>query len=205
MVDEPNSTRPEAQATSETMTGRDVELFVRGSDENVVRFDPQRIIDALVREANLDVDIAAKISLDIKGIIARSGIRALSSSLIRELVDAKLIEYGLESAHRAHARLGVPLYDAERIIRQGGRDVSAYPQGPEGTSLTLAEAIKREYAMIAVFSEEVAQAHLSGDIHIQGIGTFDDATDHAGVGFKGWGMGAAPPAYTSTRQARGIG
>jgi ribonucleoside-triphosphate reductase len=159
--------------SEEAVTGPDVELFVRGSDEKFVRFDPQRIIDALVLQYRLDSDVAAKISLEIKQIIARSGIRALSSSLIRELVSAKLIEYGLESAHHAHTRLGVPLTDAERIIRLGGREISSYPHGPEGSSLTLAEAIKREYAIVAVFSEEVAHADMTGDIHIQGIGAID--------------------------------
>lgn len=163
----------ESQPTSEAAAGPDVDLLVRSSDEHVARFDPQRIIDALVREARLDVDVAAKISLEIKQLIARSGIRALSSSLIRELVSAKLVEYGLESAYRAHTRLGVPLYDAERIICQGARHATLHPHGPEGTSLTLAEAIKREYAILSVFSEKVANAHLTGDIHIQGIGTID--------------------------------
>lgn len=173
MVEESKQKREEIDGVSETVSGPDVDLFVRSSDEHVVRFDPQRIIDALVREARLDVDLAAKISLEIKQLIARSGIRALSSSLIRELVDAKLIEYGLASAHRAHARLGVPLYDAERIICQAAPEAIIRPHGPEGTSLTLAEAIKREYAIVSIFSEEVANAHLTGDIYIQAIGAID--------------------------------
>jgi ribonucleoside-triphosphate reductase len=173
MTEETDSKTPEAQASTEVATGPEVEFFVRGSDESAARLDPHRMIDALVREANLNAEVAAKISLEIKQIIAHSGIRALSASLIRELIDAKLIEYGLETAHRAHARLGIPLYDVERIIRQGGRDLGAHAYGPEGTSLTLAEAIKREYAMIAVFSEEVTDAHLTGDIDVQGMSTID--------------------------------
>lgn len=183
--------------------GPDVELFVRGSDEDVMRFDPQRIIDALVREARLDVDLAAKISLEIKQLIARSGIRALSASLIRELVDGKLIEYGLEGAHRAHSRLGVPLYDAERIICQAAAESTTRPHGPEGTSLTLAEAVKREYAILAVFSDKVANAHLLGDIYIQGIGGVDrpyhltSSIDY----LKRHGM-ALPHNFSSSRPAR---
>lgn len=157
----------------DTLRNPEAELLVRGSDEDVVRFDPQRIIDALVREAGVQVEVAAKISLEIKQLIAQSGIRALSSSLIRELVNVKLIEYGLEGAHRAHARLGVPLYDAERIICQSAPEALMRGHGPEGTSLALAEAIKREYAILSVFSERVANAHLSGDIYIQNLGSID--------------------------------
>jgi len=36
--------------------------------------------------------------------------------LIRELVDAKLIERGMEKERRMHARLGFSLYDVEQLI-----------------------------------------------------------------------------------------
>ncbi|HXF06671.1 MAG TPA: anaerobic ribonucleoside-triphosphate reductase [Blastocatellia bacterium] len=193
----------EEPPVTDELSGAEVELYVRRSDEHLVRFDPQHIIDALVREARLDVEMATRISQEIKQLIIRSGIRALSSSLIRELVDAKLIEYGLEKAHRAHSRLGVPLYDADRIIRQAAREAGAHPHGPEGTSLTLAEAIKREYAILSVFSDRVADAHLTGDIHIQGIGAID--RPHALVSsidyIKRHGM-ALPFNFSSSRPAR---
>jgi len=149
------------------------DLLVRRSDEDVVHFDPQMIVDALVREAGLDIELASRISLEIKQLVRRSGVRSLSSSLIRELVDTKLIEHGLEQARRAHSRLGVPLYDVDRLVHNARRDGSTQPLGPEGTSLVLAEAIKREYAILSVFSEPIAHAHMSGDIQIQDIGAID--------------------------------
>jgi ribonucleoside-triphosphate reductase len=153
--------------------GSEPELYVRRSDEQVARFDPQRIVDALVREAHVEVELATKISREVQEAIARAGVRTLSSSLIRELVNAKLLEYGLEAASRAHSRLGVPLYDVDRLIRQSAREQEAPPHGPEGTSLVLAEAIKREYAIREVFSEAVAEAHLTGAIHLQNMGAVD--------------------------------
>jgi ribonucleoside-triphosphate reductase len=193
----------EEPSVTDGLSGTEVDLYVRRSDENLVRFDPQHIVEALVREARLDMEMATRISQEIKQLIIRSGIRALSSSLIRELVDAKLIEYGLERAHRAHSRLGVPLYDADRIIRQAARESGARVHGPEGTSLTLAEAIKREYAILSVFSDRVADAHLVGDIHIQGIGAID--RPHALVSsidyIKRHGM-ALPFNFSSSRPAR---
>src|SRR5207249_3889045 len=70
----------------------EAELFVRRSDEDVARFDPQRISDALVRETKLSPEMAHQISIEVKEQIWRSGIHALTSSLIRGLVDAKLVE-----------------------------------------------------------------------------------------------------------------
>ncbi|HKV40214.1 MAG TPA: hypothetical protein VJX67_13455, partial [Blastocatellia bacterium] len=140
----------------------EIDLLVRRSDEDLAAFDPERIIEALVREASLDRDLATQISVEVRESIQKLGLRALSSSVIRGLVDAKLLELGLEGAHHAHTRLGVASYDVHRIICSSPASASQ-AFGPEGTSLTLAEAIKREYAIQNVFSEHIANAHLVGD------------------------------------------
>jgi ribonucleoside-triphosphate reductase (formate) len=155
-----------------TITLTDSDLLVRQSDENYARFDPQRITDALVRETKLAPEIANQIALEVKDQIERSGIRALTAPLIRGLVDAKLLEYGLMNEYSAHSRLGVPAYDVDRIIQSVSSE-SAVVHGPEGTSLALAEAIKREFAMLYVFSDAVANAHLEGDFHIENLGEVD--------------------------------
>ena len=154
------------------LTLTDSELLVRQSHENVALFDPQRIIDALVRETGLSQEVAHQIAHEVRDQIERLGIKALTSPLIRGLVDAKLIEYGLMAEYRAHSRLGVPAYDVARII-QSVHDDTAFLHGPEGTSLALAEAIKREYAMLSVFSDPVSFAHLDGDLHIENLGEVD--------------------------------
>ncbi|MBI3651437.1 MAG: anaerobic ribonucleoside-triphosphate reductase [Acidobacteria bacterium] len=183
----------------------ELEMLVRRSDEDVALFDSQRIAEALVREANLDPDLAFHISLEVKQFIQKLGFRSLSSSLIRGLVDAKLLELGLEDAHRTHTRLGVPLYDVDRIIHSAFRDNSSQPYGPEGTSMILAEAIKREYAILNVFSEPIANAHTVGDIHIHDIGAIDrphsliTTVDY----LKRFGI-ALPRGFASSRPARRV-
>jgi anaerobic ribonucleoside-triphosphate reductase len=155
------------------------ELFVRQSDENVELFDPQRITDALVRETNLASETAHKIALEVKEQIRLSGIRALTAQLIRGLVDAKLLERGLMNEYRLHSRLGVPLYDVDRVIQSVSGE-TATSHGPEGSSLALAEAIKREYAIRNVFSDAVSSAHLVGDLHIENLGEVDRPTTMIG-------------------------
>lgn len=157
----------------------EIELLVRQSDEDVALFDPARIADVLVRETRLAPEIAQQISIEVKDLIQRCGIRSLTSSLIRELVDAKLLEYGLLATHRAHSRLGVPIFDVDRVI-QAAPHAATGAHGPEGTSLILAEAIKRDYAMIAVFSDTVANAHFSGDLQIENLGEVDRPTRMTG-------------------------
>ena len=151
----------------------DITLFVRTSGEDIVRWDRRRIVEALIRETGVDAETAETISRDVEKQIVASGIGLLTTPLIRELVDAKLIERGLEQDRRMHALLGFPLYDVRQLIFLQNKESANVPHGPEGTNLVLAEGIKREYALHEVFTREVGDAHIMGDIHIHALGHID--------------------------------
>ena len=151
----------------------DMTLFVRTSKEDVDGWNRQRIVDALVKETYVDADTAQEISREVEEIISSAKISMVTAPLIRELVDAKLIERGLEEARKMHTRLGAPLYDVDQLILHPNRENANVPHGPEATNLTLAEGIKKEYALLSVFSQEVADAHMRGDIHLHDLGFID--------------------------------
>jgi ribonucleoside-triphosphate reductase len=151
----------------------DMALFVRTSDEQFSGWDRQKIVDALVRETEVDVVTAQEISHEVENLITSSNISMVTSPLIRELVDAKLIERGLEQARKRHTRLGMPLYDVDQLILHPNKENANVPHGPEATNLTLAERIKKEYALLSVFSQVVADAHMRGDIHLHDLGFID--------------------------------
>lgn len=151
----------------------DLALFVRTSRQDIIRWDRKKIVDALLRETNLSPEIAEKISLEVEKQISKGDVKIITASLIRELVDAKLIELGLEEVRQKHARLGVPLYDAEQIIIHPNKENANIPHNPEATNLMLAESIKKEFALLKVFSSEVAEAHVQGDIHLHDLGFID--------------------------------
>jgi anaerobic ribonucleoside-triphosphate reductase len=151
----------------------DMALFVRTSEEAMEGWDRQRIVDALMRETYIDPDTAEVISQEVEDIIRSSTINMVTTPLIRELVDAKLIERGLEEVRKQHTRLGMPLYDVNQLIMHPNRENANVPHGPEATNLTLAETIKKEYALLHVFSQEVADAHMRGDIHLHDLGFID--------------------------------
>jgi len=151
----------------------DMALFVRTSSETLSDWNRQRIVDALLRETAIDLDMAEKISREVEEQIIASKISLVTAPLIRELVDAKLIENGLEEARKMHTRLGVPLYDVDQLILHPNRENANVPHGPEATNLTLAERIKKEYALLNVFSQEVGDAHMRGDLHLHDLGFID--------------------------------
>jgi len=151
----------------------DLALFVRSSDEDIISWNRGMIVKALTRETYIDKDTAEKIAKEVEEQVSYSKINVLTAPLIRELVNAKLIEHGLESVRVMHTRLGMPLFDVNQLILHTNKENANVPHGPEATNLTLAEKIKKEYALLSVFSTDVADAHMRGDIHLHDLGFCD--------------------------------
>jgi len=151
----------------------DMALFVRTSDEDMAFWNRQRIVDALLKETDLDRPTAEAISREVQELIIASKISLITAPLIRELVNAQLIAKGLEKARKMHTRLGVPLYDVDQFILHPNKENANVPHGPEATNLTLAENIKKEYALLNVFSQPIGDAHMRGDIHLHDLGFVD--------------------------------
>ncbi|MGQ9897083.1 MAG: anaerobic ribonucleoside-triphosphate reductase [Acidobacteriota bacterium] len=191
------------ESPSESPNAETVQVVVRRSDDSVTGFDARRIVESLRRETGLRLELAQRIAQDIEAIIQHAGLRRVTSSLLRTLVDAKLIEYGLDAEYRAYSRLGLPLADIDRLIKQASPATSLLPLTPEGTGLEIAAAIKREYALLAVFSAPVAEAHLVGDIFIQDLGAVDRpyAIIQSPDVVKRHGF-ALPNRFTASRPAR---
>lgn len=151
----------------------DMALFVRTSDEAMDGWDHSRIVDALLRETFVDEGTAQDIALEVENNIKSSGIKVITAPLIREMVNAKLLERGLEADRRLHTRLGSPLYDVDQLITRPNKENANVPHGPEATNLTLAENIKKEFALLTVFDQAVGDAHMRGDIHLHDLGFVD--------------------------------
>ena len=151
----------------------DITLFVRTSDEEIKKWDKSRIYDALMRETNIGEDAASIVAREVEKMISKMEIEYITAPLIRELTNAKLVEYGLEAIRKQHTRLGVPIYDAREIIMSPNKENANVPHGPEATNLTLAENIKKEFALLEVFTPDIADAHMKGLVHLHDLGMID--------------------------------
>jgi ribonucleoside-triphosphate reductase len=61
----------------------DITLFVKTSSEDIARWNRQKIVDALIRETDIDVHTAEVISREVEKQIISSGISLLTTPLIR--------------------------------------------------------------------------------------------------------------------------
>ncbi|MBD3238656.1 MAG: anaerobic ribonucleoside-triphosphate reductase [Candidatus Moranbacteria bacterium] len=152
----------------------DSALFVQTSQDEIQSWDLDAIAKSLIKETGISTDLAFEISQKVEEKIFKAQIKNVTSRLIRELVNAELTERGLEEARKRYIRLGFPIHDVKQIIEnETNKDNSNVPHGPEATNLTLAEGIKKEYALLRIFSQDIARAHIQGDIHLHDLGMID--------------------------------
>ena len=152
----------------------DKALFVRTSEDEIEKWDATRITESIVKETAISQRIAGEIAQEVEDQIFEGKIKFITARLVRELVLGKLAERGLEEAHKRYSRLGFPIFDVQQIIEnETNKDNANVPHGPEATNLTLAEGIKKEYALLRIFSPDVSDAHARGDIHLHDLGMID--------------------------------
>ncbi|MDD5644532.1 MAG: anaerobic ribonucleoside-triphosphate reductase [bacterium] len=150
----------------------DLALMVSpSSKDQMFNWDRSRIALALIREARMPQHIAEEIAAAVEKKIFNSGLSQISTSLIRELVDNELFIRGFNVKLKAHSIIGMPVYDLDRLITSKSNENSNIAtNNPEAINLSIAETTLKQYALEKVFSEEVAEAHLRGQIHLHDLG-----------------------------------
>ena len=145
---------------------------VRTSKIEFEDFNPEEIKVSLVREAGLSEETAEKIAMEVSDRIYKLGLKFLSAPLIRELVCFALLEHNYEHARAQYTRLGLPLYDVDKLIRTGDRENANLQHNPETIHKLAADAVFDQYALLNCLPPHVADAHMEGFIHIHELEYF---------------------------------
>ena len=150
----------------------DLSLLVDpGTRDEILPWDKSKIALALEKEADVDLMLAAEIASAVERKVFDSGLRRISTNLIRELVDNELFERGLSATLQRQNLIGMPTYDLEQLIFSKSKENSNITaNNPEAINLAIAENTLKQYALKMVFSPGVAEAHLAGSIHVHDLG-----------------------------------
>lgn len=131
-------------------------MKVYTSQETIKGFNRGNIITSLLKETTLSRSVAEKITLEVENQIKDSKISFLTPSLIRELVNTKLLTYGFEEARDNYARVGEAVYDVKNKLQ-----IQPYT----GESV-------REYNILLELPSNARELHFDGTIHIEDIEGF---------------------------------
>lgn len=158
--------------TNRKSNSTDINLLVNTETNDVYHeWDSNKIIKALREEGGVGERTAKNIAKSVEERVLGSGIKKITTSLIRELVDNELFELGLQKKLEKQASIGMPKSDIEELIFSKSKENSNIgTNNPEAIQFSLSETILKQYALQEVFSEEVAEAHKTGMVHLHDLG-----------------------------------
>jgi ribonucleoside-triphosphate reductase len=155
-------------------------MYVRTSHESIEEFNSHKIIQSLVREGSLPLELAQKITEEVENRIYKYQTTYLTGSLIREMVNSVLLEHGHEEYRNKLARLGLPVYDIQEMLS----NLDNVGNGADGLLFTTGQRVFAEHLLTNILPKDVADSHLSGDLHISNPGIWSMIPDTIFVNVK---------------------
>jgi len=128
-------------------------MKVYTSKETIHGFNRGNIITSLLKETTLSRTMAEKITLEVENQIKDAKINFLTPSLIRELVNARLVTYGFEEVRNSYARVGEAVNDVSKKL-------SIAPYSGETV---------REYNILIELPKKAREMHFDGTIFIEDV------------------------------------
>jgi ribonucleoside-triphosphate reductase len=157
---------------------------VRTTDGHILKWDRKNIVDQLIRETKLaeefygiescSIEEAEEIAIEAERRIRKMQLKFLSGPLIREIVNIILLERGRADWRNILTRVGIPIYDAHKIDCGNGfeaKENANLQNNAETSHKKKADKICKEQYLLSL-SQDLADLHLSGDIHIHDLEYF---------------------------------
>ena len=141
-------------------------MYVRTSHDSIEEFNSHKIIQSLVREGSLPLELSQKITEEVENRIYKFQTTYLTGSLIREMVNNVLLEHSYEEYRNKLARLGMPVFDVKEMFT----NVENNQNGAEDLLFNTGKNVLAEYLLTNSLPKDVADSHLSGDLHITNPG-----------------------------------
>lgn len=122
----------------------------------------------------IDCKTAETVAIEAENRIKKMDLKFISGPLVREIVNVILLEIDKPEWRNICTRVGTPVYDAYKIDignGYGARDNANLQDNAERSHKHKADKISKEQYLL-LLPPELAEAHLSGDIHIHDLEYF---------------------------------
>jgi len=142
-------------------------MLVRTSHLTLEEFDANKIANSLIKEAKVPAELAQKAAKEAEKRLIKSKTKYLTAALIREVVNGILIEKGYEEYRHKLTRVGMPVHEVTTAV-----EAKDQPSASASLVTRAGEAVLEEYTLLNIFPRDIADAHLSGAIHVGGLGSW---------------------------------
>lgn len=153
-------------------TSTDVSMQVQSYvNENAGLWDRGKIITSLMEEAKLkDEQLAEDIAKAVENRLSATGLKSISTSIIRELITSEFLDRGLNKQLVSSSQISMPLEDIDNFINDHNTINSNVHFSRAGVDFAINEVINKQYALRKIFSNKVEKAHYDGQIYIHDLG-----------------------------------
>jgi hypothetical protein len=135
-------------------------LALAARDQAPSNWDKARLTESLIDSGDLEPALAREISAAVERRLLACQFHQVSQRLLDELVDAELLERGLERPRTRRRELSVPVGRLESMLSRG-------IEAEEACRLAGREMLS-QYALRELYSPDVAGLHEEGLIHLFG-------------------------------------
>ena len=111
---DPNKQKKKSIISPEDLLPKTVEN-TRGE---LMKFEPQKIIESLIEETDLDKDKAIKVTTNVLRRLGSLGLEFIAAPHLRELVCSELTSLSLHKYRNKYTRLGIPIYDVAKMLKK---------------------------------------------------------------------------------------
>lgn len=142
------------------------------TNETIEEFDRKKLADALEKEYQLSRDLAEMIAKETENdayeLSEKYGTKNFDTQFLRRISEAHLSMMGIPLKNSA---LAMPLSTIEALVFGSSKENSNITSNnPEAVNLGIAEYVLKQYNLRKVFSDEIAEAHNNGTVHIHDLG-----------------------------------
>ncbi len=148
-------------------------MYVRTTKQTIEEFNSDKIIQSLVREANMPLEMAHKITEEVENKIYKFPNVYLTSSLIREIVNGILVEHGYEDYRNKLARVGLPIVDLVSVMNS----IDNTSESIHDVTSKVSNLVFSELLLSSSLPKDISDLHLSGDINISKNGSWNLLAD----------------------------
>ncbi|MBA3750186.1 MAG: helix-turn-helix domain-containing protein [Nitrosopumilus sp.] len=143
-------------------------MYVRTSNQTIEEFNAHKIIQCLVREANMSMEQSTKVTEEVENKIYKSPASYLTSSLIRDCVNSVLFEHGFEEQMNKLIRVGIPIYDLNKKLNNNSGLLN---NGINDVIIDISKSVFSDY-LKNNFPKDILDMHYNGELHLEDLGNW---------------------------------
>ncbi|MFX0040712.1 MAG: anaerobic ribonucleoside-triphosphate reductase [Promethearchaeota archaeon] len=143
----------------EILNKRNKTRMIRTSKYSKELFDASKIEDYLISEGELERFLARQIAREVEERLSKTNIEYMTAPLMREYINAILLENGLEEVRHKLTRLGTPPVEVNKLFESTNNLIN-----PEIFIEKLGSDVSEQFLLLNLIPKNLADLYLSGEI-----------------------------------------